>query len=316
MRRRDAGAKAKERQPLDKTDPTLQRFLDRASTSDLEANVPSFAPQFNVGFTGSSNNYEAGESGWHISENGDAEFNNVTVRGSLYSGSPTGAHIVIAAVNGIANRIDMFSGEANETNPPGIVSLGGVQGTGRATGMDLDSGWIGTRDSAALTLYGESSDGSEPDNCTVKARAIAFTTVENFEINVIDPIATFLSSAISFFKTVTIKAGANLKKENFGAYVHHDTASKKMVEDGTDAFTWPGGVAYLGRTVTFPTAFSAAPRVYCQYRDAGSTDCIVIVRALSATQFTYTVVQKDAANVGAGVQAEVMWFATGNPTGT
>lgn len=304
MRRRDTTAKAKERQPLDTTDPTLQRFLDRASVSDLEAVTPSFAPQFKDGFTGSSNNYEEGSSGWHISENGDAEFNNVTVRGTVDSSTVIGGTIKTAASgkrveinSATVGVVRFYSGDGDETNYGQLAVGADVYGT--AGELQLITPTFGGQDTAYLLLRGESADGtSRPSTAVLVA------------------VEQYLNGLKLLAATAQVNAGTNLKKENFGAYVHHDTATKKMVEDGTDAFTWPGGVAFLGRTVTFPTAFSAAPRVYCQYRDAGSTDCIVIVRALSATQFTYSVVQKDNVNIGAGVQAEVMWFATGNPTGT
>jgi hypothetical protein len=70
-----------------------------------------------------SQNYVPGVSGWAIEANGDAEFADLTARGTFISGSGTGPHIEITSVN--ANTISFFSGDATETQPGFIFSGGG-----------------------------------------------------------------------------------------------------------------------------------------------------------------------------------------------
>jgi hypothetical protein len=70
-----------------------------------------------------SQNYVPSVSGWAIFANGDAEFGNLTARGTFISGTGTGAHIEI--LSSIANTISFFSGDATETQPGFIFSGGG-----------------------------------------------------------------------------------------------------------------------------------------------------------------------------------------------
>lgn len=60
-----------------------------------------------------SEGYQAGVNGWRIARNGDAEFNDVTIRGDLITGPPGSKHIEITDTP--ANRIKFFSGDAAET---------------------------------------------------------------------------------------------------------------------------------------------------------------------------------------------------------
>lgn len=66
-----------------------------------------------------SANFATGSAGWQIKANGDAEFNSITVRGTLKTAS-SGARIEIGTTD--VNRIDLYSGHANELSPNYIKS--------------------------------------------------------------------------------------------------------------------------------------------------------------------------------------------------
>lgn len=59
-----------------------------------------------------SQNYNAGVAGWAIFADGNAEFNNVTIRGSLITGPPGSEHIEIH--DSPANEIQFYTGDAQE----------------------------------------------------------------------------------------------------------------------------------------------------------------------------------------------------------
>ena len=65
-----------------------------------------------------SQNYVPGSTGWAIFANGDAEFGQLTARGTFISGSGTGKHIVI---DGTTGSIEFFTGDAQEAAPGSII---------------------------------------------------------------------------------------------------------------------------------------------------------------------------------------------------
>lgn len=94
-----------------------------------------------------SQNYDPGVAGWAIKANGDAEFANLTARGTFISGDGIGPHIEITSVN--ANIISLFTGDPTETQPGFIFGGGGgvlstvigspvASGSGQAT-LSLES---------------------------------------------------------------------------------------------------------------------------------------------------------------------------------
>lgn len=68
-----------------------------------------------------SQNYVAGVSGWDIAADGTAEFNNVTVRGSLITGATGSQHIAVNGPN-VPQGIAFYTGDANESSPGKIQS--------------------------------------------------------------------------------------------------------------------------------------------------------------------------------------------------
>lgn len=72
-----------------------------------------------------SANYVAGALGWQISRNGDAEFNDVTVRGELLVSDPNGAQIHIWDNPGVGPRMDLLpENYVGHTFTPGSVTAG------------------------------------------------------------------------------------------------------------------------------------------------------------------------------------------------
>lgn len=59
-----------------------------------------------------SEGFQSGANGWRIERDGDAEFNDVIIRGSLITGPDGSKHIEITDTP--ANRIKFFSGDASE----------------------------------------------------------------------------------------------------------------------------------------------------------------------------------------------------------
>lgn len=123
-----------------------------------------------------SPNYVAGSAGWSINQDGSAEFNNVTIRGTVTLGSITGdlnvigsgriivnpagpATITLAAAAG--NQITMKTGASGETNIP-YISVGS-QGTPGSTLQDYlsySSGQINSQGDAYFIALSASFNGA------------------------------------------------------------------------------------------------------------------------------------------------------------
>lgn len=83
-----------------------------------------------------SPNYVMGTTGWTINYDGSAEFNNVTVRGTVVVGSATGQNISIGTSGGVA-QIDFNSGLSGETQPGIIYESSFTQPNSGATDAQL-----------------------------------------------------------------------------------------------------------------------------------------------------------------------------------
>lgn len=131
-----------------------------------------------------SDGYAAGTQGWRISATGDAEFNNIAIRGTFRTAS-SGRRIEIGTT--AQNRIDFYSGSGGETTPGNILSeFTGTYETLKLYGPQFGSG----QSSIELT-----------QNNTIHLRArgtsIAATTtgVNALSIQVVAPGETGLSAA-------------------------------------------------------------------------------------------------------------------------
>lgn len=76
-----------------------------------------------------SENYVAGVSGWRIARDGDAEFNDLTARGSGVFGPNPGRHVEINTSPNHLGEIALFSGNGAEINPTVIGAINNVPGT-------------------------------------------------------------------------------------------------------------------------------------------------------------------------------------------
>jgi len=85
-----------------------------------------------------SEGFVSGSNGWRIARNGDAEFNDVTVRGDLVTGTPPGRRIEILKTPG--NTIDFYSGDADEVEN-GFIRVDAVGNSGfvEAFAPDMDA---------------------------------------------------------------------------------------------------------------------------------------------------------------------------------
>lgn len=66
-----------------------------------------------------SQNFQPGVFGWAIYANGDAEFNNVVIRGELIVGSDPGQHIKVGENSGVPG-VYFYTGQATEVDPGSI----------------------------------------------------------------------------------------------------------------------------------------------------------------------------------------------------
>jgi hypothetical protein len=66
-----------------------------------------------------SANFATGSAGWQIKANGDAEFNNIAIRGTFRTALPPNARIEIGTEE--INRIDFYSGNGLESDPAWII---------------------------------------------------------------------------------------------------------------------------------------------------------------------------------------------------
>lgn len=126
-----------------------------------------------------SQNYVAGSSGWAIEADGDAEFNNVSVRGSLITGVAPDARIEI---NGSAhpNDIAFYTGDADE-RLPAILDTSPPDGTHisfRIEGPEAEIAADGNH--VQIVLDSDTSDGS--CGLGVDADTIRLTASDNITI--------------------------------------------------------------------------------------------------------------------------------------
>lgn len=71
-----------------------------------------------------SANFVAGSAGWQIKANGDAEFNNITIRGTFKTAT-SGRRVEIGTAGDVTSA-KFFSGDANENDPGRITTESGV----------------------------------------------------------------------------------------------------------------------------------------------------------------------------------------------
>lgn len=134
-----------------------------------------------------SQNYSPGTSGWAIEADGDAEFNDVTVRGSLITGVAPNARIEI---NGTAhpNDIAFYTGDSDErlpaildTSPPGGSHISfriegpeaEIAADGNHVQIELDSS---TNDgSCALGVDADRIRLTAGDNITIEGSTLELT---------------------------------------------------------------------------------------------------------------------------------------------
>lgn len=115
-----------------------------------------------------SPNFVSGSSGWRIAKDGSCEFNNGTFRGSITSGNPAAAHIVINNVGGTGDAVDIYN--ALNQLVYSIDSNGNATSTDFVTGKQSINqagkyvlGNTGTNDSMIISAETPAGNAAQPD---------------------------------------------------------------------------------------------------------------------------------------------------------
>lgn len=96
--------------------------VDNAKIIDISASKLTVGDG-TIGGTLKSENYEPGQAGWAVFKNGNAEFSNATVRGTVYAGAGSIGGIVLASDH--IRSVDYIPGESGfRLNSDGSVVLG------------------------------------------------------------------------------------------------------------------------------------------------------------------------------------------------
>lgn len=99
-----------------------------------------------------SQNFVSGSAGWQLKANGDAELNNLVVRGSGVFGPDPGRHIDINVT--YAGRMGIYTGNVNENDP------GRLEGGFSAPSIALYSPTYAPFNNSSLILLEPKSDGT------------------------------------------------------------------------------------------------------------------------------------------------------------
>lgn len=109
-----------------------------------------------------SPNFVHGVSGWQISKNGNAEFNQVQARGQVFVAGNNGSEIAITLNSGLPVIFLIPQSAAHLTTNPELFSASFNPGAANEfMEVVLSSGKSGGNDDAALQLFGESADATQ-----------------------------------------------------------------------------------------------------------------------------------------------------------
>ncbi|EEW2243894.1 DUF1983 domain-containing protein [Escherichia coli] len=170
-----------------------------------------------------SNNYVAGSAGWKLNKAGDAEFNNVTVRGTVYAsnGSFTGT---VYATNG------RFTGTVEASSFIGDVA-------NMYTGSDVSRLNNGVLEKTIT--YNDTSDAAHSRHICVMANVKGFGgctiningSEKNLSVDGTERLVMHSSAVYSRWVTVTIRVSA---QNGMGAYINSPTV---IVSRGSGSFS-------------------------------------------------------------------------------
>lgn len=125
-----------------------------------------------------SENYVAGVSGWRITRDGDAEFNNVTVRGELFVQDADGSYVRIFDEDPGAGAVILV----HPADTPADVTAAQIRGDWQNFGLGgdrpfllLESPEYNGHGTTALKMYGTSGDGASHSRALLDSSEVYIT---------------------------------------------------------------------------------------------------------------------------------------------
>lgn len=252
-----------------------------------------------------SANFVAGSTGWQIKATGDAEFNNITIRGSFKTAA-TGKRIEILSSN--LNRIDFYSGEPLETTAPSITSSAVDLGLGnRAVDLRLLSGQSGGNPESSIRLQSASNVGGDT-NTTISLSARNFSVGDGNTSSVVvhgylhaqqRPIRAFNNPVTTM---VGIGAGLTGTPSVVGT-----SSVQTQIQSGTVVATTDGGG---GVFITFPTFWTGTISMFAINGDSGASVFTCHTVSVSSSG-GWVHCRNLAGGVHAGALVRINWLAIG-----
>lgn len=246
-----------------------------------------------------SPNYVQGATGWKISQDGTAEFNNITARGaitatSLTAGSATGAQVIIDQTSGLG-RIRFPTNASEESQVSSMNSGRGNQGlVNEYLALDIIGPAVtGHTDYLWTAWNSQTADGSSNANISFNYNSAgsnhSIATMDKTQITFNEPFAmngastVFNNFAVTGTSTVTsltassdVHVNGSLYASNIvvGNITLNNSADITQVYTGTFSF----GVTFRGIPQVFVTAqndaFGATSTIYmCQPTAITTTGC-------------------------------------------
>lgn len=259
-----------------------------------------------------SQNFQPGLFGWAIYANGDAEFNNVVIRGSLITGPPGSAHIGINDADH-PNGIAYYSGNVNEDDAAQSIpftSGGGTQIGMRHSGATSPGLVIpATIDLLADIPTGKSILNAEADQVGIFANdSMVFASGGTYRVQDLEIVADVLLGFDSIIQRVGVAWLGTAVTPLTGTWV--DTAGARFgyIKDATGRVSVRGKVSGGGAgatIVTLPVGYRPSSNLDFSMR-SGTTLCAVGV----STTGVLTVTANLATATVSGINLDVISYPT------
>ena len=242
-----------------------------------------------------SPNYVQGTTGWKISQDGTAEFNNITARGSitatsLTAGSPTGAQIVINQTSGLGT-IKFPTNAAEESQASSMNSGRANQGAANEfLALDIIGPAVtGHTDYVWTALNSQAKDGSSNANLSFNYNSggtnHSIATMDKTQVTFNEPVA--LNGATTVFNNFAVTGTTTLAGAISNGDVHvNGSLYADNIATGTITFNNSADqtVVYTGN-ITFPVTYRAIPLVFmtAQNDAFGATSTIYMCQPTAIT---------------------------------
>lgn len=241
-----------------------------------------------------SPNYVAGSAGWQIRKDGTVEFNQGTFRGTIVDSSSGAALLIYDGPPGNGNLILAISSGV------GTDQFGNNFGLGLSFQYNNSSNfinWLINRPQPPGPVFGTPSIASIVSGTTETLELVGPST------NSFPPHSAGLSLGAD---SSSLQGTAQLSADNIilGA---HGTAFGQLLA-GTFAASFSASNSATG-TLTFPTAFAAAPVLTDGVMVGSNLDILVNWQGISAGSATWRAFQKDGLNVTG--TAHIQWVGIG-----